>query len=671
MLDDPEVLAGLAGRVDGLPAKLHAPVGVGKGAGFFGEGRGRQDHIRIAAGLGEKYVLHYAMFKPGEGGAGMAQIGIRHGRVFAHDIQPREIAVMDGVHDLDHGLARFRVKRRAPKLFEFFPVLVNRHGLIVGIDHGDQAHIGGPLHVILPAQRVQAGIGPADLAGHERQGDQAAGIVGAVRMLRDAHAPEDDRGFGRGISPRDLPDTRRLNAADRRDRLRAVFEHSLFQGLKAMRVRVNKSLIVQLFADYGVHHRVQQQHIRAGPKLRQIIVVQIHLGAVGFDQDQPAAALHGILHKGRGDRVIIIRARADHDDHLRVRAVGDLVGDRRRADGLQQGGHGRGVTQARAMIHIIAAKPDAHQLLHQIRLFIAAFCAAEPGQRARPPRVADPPEAAGGQIQRLFPGGLAKIAGHLGGLDQRRRPGRAFPPDQGSGQAIRMMRVVETITALDAQAALVGRPVAPLDILNAVILHIKAQQTAHAAIRAGRGHLFIRLGEAHIAGRHQRPGRARLHAFTAGHAGALAHGRGHIEHDLRFMAAKGIADHIIDLLLAAGPHTAGALNAGVQIDGDGRMGQIRRHGLALSKAGFVNLEPVGPVIQFRAQAIGRLALRGHIGQQQFDHHLLRAQRAFIIAVNPHPGGRLPTTGGRERPFALDLDHAGAAITVRAIAFLVA
>ena len=256
MLDDPEVLPGLAGRVDGLPAELHAPIGVGKGAGFFGEGRGRQDHIRIAAGLGEKYVLYHAMFKPGKGAPRMAQIGIGHGRVFAHDIQPPEIAVMDGVHDLDHGLARLRVKRRAPEPLEFFPVLIDRHRLIVGIDHGDQAHIGGPLHVILPAQRVQAGIGPADLAGHERQGDQAAGIVGAVRMLRDAHAPEDDRGFGRGISPRDLPDARRLDPADRRDRLRAVFEHGLFQGLKAVRVRVDKALIVQLFADDGVHHRV-------------------------------------------------------------------------------------------------------------------------------------------------------------------------------------------------------------------------------------------------------------------------------------------------------------------------------------------------------------------------------------------------------------------------------
>ena len=137
------------------------------------------------------------------------------------------------------------------------------------------------------------------------------------------------------------------------------------------------------------------------------------------------------------------------------------------------------------------------------------------------------------------------------------------------------------------------------------------------------------------------------------------------------MAAKGIADHIIDLLLAAGPHTAGALDAGVEIDGDGRMRQIGRHGLALFKAGFINLEPIGPVIQLRARAIGRLALRGHIGQQQFDHHLLRAQRPFIIAFNLHPGGRLPATGGRERPLALDLDHAGAAITVRAVAFLIA
>src|SRR3546814_18356557 len=70
------------------------------------------------------------------------------------------------------------------------------------------------LHVVLAAQRMQPGAGPADLTGGQRQRDQAAGVVGAVDVLRDAHAPEDDRPLGLGVEPRDLADRRRRDAAD-------------------------------------------------------------------------------------------------------------------------------------------------------------------------------------------------------------------------------------------------------------------------------------------------------------------------------------------------------------------------------------------------------------------------------------------------------------------------
>ena len=69
--------------------------------------------------------------------------------------------------------------------------------LIVGQEHRDQAGVGSALHIVLAAQRMQAGAGTADLAGDQRQRDQAARIVGAVDMLADAHAPEDDRGARR------------------------------------------------------------------------------------------------------------------------------------------------------------------------------------------------------------------------------------------------------------------------------------------------------------------------------------------------------------------------------------------------------------------------------------------------------------------------------------------
>jgi hypothetical protein len=65
--------------------------------------------------------------------------------------------------------------------------------LVVGQHHRDQAGVGRALHVVLPAQRMQPGAGAADLAGHQRQRDQAARVVGAVHMLADAHAPQDHR----------------------------------------------------------------------------------------------------------------------------------------------------------------------------------------------------------------------------------------------------------------------------------------------------------------------------------------------------------------------------------------------------------------------------------------------------------------------------------------------
>ena len=58
LLDDPQVLARVAGRIDRLAAQLHEAVGVGEGAGLLGEGAGRQDHVGEVRGLGEEDVLH-------------------------------------------------------------------------------------------------------------------------------------------------------------------------------------------------------------------------------------------------------------------------------------------------------------------------------------------------------------------------------------------------------------------------------------------------------------------------------------------------------------------------------------------------------------------------------------------------------------------------------------
>ena len=69
---------------------------------------------------------------------------------------------------------------------------------------------------------MQPGARAADLAGHQRQRDQAARVVGAVHVLADAHAPQDHRALRRGVQARHVAQRLGVDAADRRHRLGRV-----------------------------------------------------------------------------------------------------------------------------------------------------------------------------------------------------------------------------------------------------------------------------------------------------------------------------------------------------------------------------------------------------------------------------------------------------------------
>ncbi len=150
-------------------------------------------------GFSDEQILHHQMLEFCKCLAGMLQIGVRHRRVLALDIHAGDFAGVDRVHDLDHGEATDRIKVLMPQLLERLAQIGAPDRLIIREEHRDQAGVGGALHVVLSAQRMQPGAGPADLAGDQGERNQAARIVGAVHMLADAHAPEDDRGLGARI----------------------------------------------------------------------------------------------------------------------------------------------------------------------------------------------------------------------------------------------------------------------------------------------------------------------------------------------------------------------------------------------------------------------------------------------------------------------------------------
>ena len=58
-LDDPPILARVAGQGQGMAAHLDLPVGVGDGAVLFRPGRRGQHHIGMERGFGQEYILHH------------------------------------------------------------------------------------------------------------------------------------------------------------------------------------------------------------------------------------------------------------------------------------------------------------------------------------------------------------------------------------------------------------------------------------------------------------------------------------------------------------------------------------------------------------------------------------------------------------------------------------
>src|SRR5215475_916695 len=212
------------------------------------------------------------------------------------------------------------------------------------------------------------------------------------------------------------------------------------------------------------------------------------------------------------------------------------------------------------MIDVVRPKTNADQLLEQIGFLIRAFCGAEAGKRSPAIGVTDLSEPSGSGLESFFPARFPEngspIVGinrevfallHLGLSDQR------FP------EAMLMLNVVETVPALDTQAARVRRSIFSLHKENLVVLDVIGKLATHAAVRTDGLHLFIGFNHAHAAGRHERTGRTRLHAFTASNTCGVAHWIVQVEHDLRMGTAKGIADDVIDLFFAAGTDTPSAL----------------------------------------------------------------------------------------------------------------
>ena len=671
LLDDPEILTRVARRIERLTAELHAPVRVGEGPGLLRERRCGQNHIRVARRLGEEDVLHHQMIELRQRLARVLDVRVRHRGVLAHDVHPADLAFVGALRDLGDGQADVRIELRVPERFELALGVLVVDALVVREHHRDQPHVRGALHVVLPAQRVQAGPRPADLSGDERQRDQAARVVGAVNVLRDPHPPEDDRRVRRRVEPRDFADRLRIDTGDRRNLLGRVVLDVLFERFVVLGAIADERLVGEAFLDDDVHQRVEQRDVGVGVELQEVRRVPRQVRALRVDIDELRSGLGGVLHERCGDGMVHRRIRADDDRHVGQRDVLDLVRDGARTDVFEQRGDRRGMAEPRAMVDVVRPEAGPHELLEQVGLFVAPLRRAEPGHRLRTVLVANLAQLSAREIERFFPRRFAERVPHLGRIHQRRRLRDAFLADHRFRQPLRVVHVVEAEPSLDAQPARVRRTVPSIDGEDLFVLDVVREQTADAAVRTRRVDLPVGFEHRDVVRRRERTGRTRLHALAARDARTRPHRVVEVEDDLRVLAAPGVADHVVDLLFAAGTHAAAALDAGVEVHRHRGVREIRRGLVPLRVARRRDAQLARPYVELGDELVRRGALLRHVRQQQLGDHLLRFRRAIARARHRHPLGGAAAARRREDAFAVDLDHADAAIPVGTIAVFVA
>ena len=137
----------------------------------------------------------------------------------------------------------------------------------------------------------------------------------------------------------------------------------------------------------------------------------------------------------------------------------------------------------RAMVDVVGAEALAHQLLEEVGLLVGSLGRAEAGQRTARHAREDLLQAAGGALQRLFPGGFAEDGQRIDAaqVGRRRDFGASSRRIRGLVSRSGDIDIVEAEAALDAQTVLVGVTVAAVDLDDPVVLDGDARLAADAA----------------------------------------------------------------------------------------------------------------------------------------------------------------------------------------------
>ena len=234
-------------------------------------------------------------------------------------------------------------------------------------------------------------------------------------MLGDAHGIEDHGPGGRGVPSGRLHEFFPGDAGDAFHALGRILPGHLPHLLKALGVLLNEPSVVEPFGNDHIDHAVDPGDVGAGAVGKVQVGDPGHRHLAGVDDHQPGALAQGAHHVGGDHRVLFRGVGPRNEDEVGVFNFLNGVGHGAGPEGAGEAGHGGGVAQSGAVVHMVGADHGAGEAHQHIVVFVGTLSGAEHGDGFGTVAGLNFGEFFGHEVQGFGPGGAAQT---LAGTDQ-------------------------------------------------------------------------------------------------------------------------------------------------------------------------------------------------------------------------------------------------------------
>ena len=275
---------------------------------------------------------------------------------------------------------------------------------------------------------------PAHVAASELQIDDGANIVAAVAMLRDAHAPNDDRAARGAKRLREPKHVRLALARAALERFPGQAAGFGFDLLPTGGPRSDELAIRPIVFDQMLEHAVEKRNVAAEMDLEELVgkarakqralrdrrhPVTLQPGLeIGVDDEDFRARLLRIVEVFCGHGLVVGDVAADKDEQVAANPIRIGAGGGGAAHCLVQG-HGAGrVAETRAGVHVVGAEEARHLLVRVVGLVGQPARGEEPSDAVR----VGGAQALGHQANGLIPAHAAETFLALSAHHRHRQP---------------------------------------------------------------------------------------------------------------------------------------------------------------------------------------------------------------------------------------------------------